>query len=367
MGCALIAVLLSFAAHPDSLSSSRVIVRGDEARVSIRCQVLSLLEVVPELDADGDGEVTAGEVEARRGEILTYVADHYRLFVGTDRALEGGSRLSAEPLALWHTPPEVAFDIGFRAGSVEAELLFHADEPIRDLMLEVTLFHATSPAHVDLATIEWEGGATQQFGITRSDPRVRYDPEGRGAFKLFLGLGFHHILSGWDHMAFLLALLLGARSLRALLWIVTAFTIAHSVTLALAATRVVDTSAWSGLVEIVIALSIAYVAADNLLHPRIARTRWLEAFVFGLVHGLGFAGFLGRSLLEEQAKVTALVSFNVGVELGQVLVVLVLLLLLRVGLRRESEGESFLAPRVVRRVGSFAVAVLGLFWFVQRI
>ena len=89
--------------------------------------------------------------------------------------------------------------------------------------------------------------------------------------------------------------------------------------------------------------------------------------MFGLVHGLGFAGFLKHSLLEEQAKVTALVSFNVGVELGQVLVVLAILLVLRAWPERKSEGETFLAPRLVRRIGSFTIAVLGLYWFVKRI
>jgi len=113
-----------------------------------------------------------------------------------------------------------------------------------------------------------------------------------------------------------------ARSLRSLVGVVTAFTVAHSVTLGLAATEVLEVGRLSGFVEAVIALSIAYVATENVLMPRQDRTRWPEAFVFGLVHGLGFAGFLGEALYGEPRRVVPLLGFNLGVEAGQLLVVL---------------------------------------------
>jgi hypothetical protein len=160
---------------------------------------------------------------------------------------------------------------------------------------------------------------------------------------------------------------LSARRLRSLLGVVTAFTLAHSVTLALAALKVVDVSGYISLVEAVIALSIAWVAADNVVHPHLRRSRWIEAFIFGLIHGLGFAGFLRQSLVHEQAKGMALFAFNVGVELGQVAVVIAVVAVLRALPRRSDEDDPFLAPPPLRRWGSMAIAALGLYWFFERI
>ncbi len=359
-------LLLALLWHPDSLSETLIEVRQQEARLSMRLQVLSLLEVIDGLDADADGEVTTSEVTAKQAEIMAYVHEHYGVWTGTDRDLEGGLPLAPLPMRLWHTPRREGD--GYRKGSVGLEILFKHDQPIRDLMVESSLFLTTSPAHIDLVTLQWGEQLGSTFSLSGAEPRARFDPSGRGAFGAFLGLGFGHILGGWDHLAFVAALVLASRRLRSLLGVVTAFTVAHSITLALAALKVVNLYAYAGFIEALIALSIAYVAADACLHPRNKRVRWLEAGGFGLVHGLGFAGFLGQSLVREQARGTALFAFNVGVELGQVLVVLGLVAVLALIPRRaEPEEERFLAPLMLRRVGSAAIAVLGLFWFVQRL
>ncbi len=362
----LLAAFLAATPHPDSLSSSRVRVHTGGIDVTVRCQVMSLLEVIPDLDANRDEAVDAAEVAGRRDAILAYVAEHFRLTTGTDRAMEGGRRLVAEPVAVRHLTGDSTLGIGARAGAVDVELRYPSPEPIRDVVVEVSLFHATSPAHIDLCTVEWDGHEPEGFAIDARTPRVRSDPEGRGAFLAFLRLGVGHILGGFDHIAFVIALLLSARSLRALLAVVTAFTAAHSVSLALAALRVVDVSAYASVVEATIALSIAFVGADNLLHPKLVRPRWIEAFVFGLVHGLGFAGFLGQSLVNERAKAMALFSFNVGVEVGQVAIVVLLVAGLRF-LHRRSEEDPFLAPLRLRQAGSAIVTALGLWWFFERI
>lgn len=359
--------LAPLAAHPDSLSSSRVVVQGSAAHVSVRCQVLSLLEVVDGLDADGDGEVDAAEVAAMRAPIGAYVAEHYRLFVGTSRRMEGGERLASSLVDVRRVSGVDEAAAGYRMGAVDIELVYAAEEPILDLMVESSLFEETSPGHIDLATIEWPDGAAETFALEARAPRGRSDPTGRGAFLAFLGLGWHHILSGWDHLAFLLALVLASRRLRSLLWVVTAFTLAHSVSLGLATYRIVDVSRHAGFVEALIALSIAYVAAETLVQPHLRRSRWPEAFVFGLVHGLGFAGFLAQSLVREPSKGFALFSFNLGVEVGQVLIVTAATLALRLLPRRPDEQDPFLAPARLRRWGSAIVAVLGLYWFFQRI
>lgn len=363
MRAVLLALALSGAPHPDSLSSSELVIRGRDAELTLRCQVLSLLEVVEGLDADGDGALGAAELAARRADVLGYVAGHYRLRTGSERDLSGGSELAATGLSA-----ELAgADASDPRGEVDVRVRYAAPQEIRDLLIEMRLFLETSPQHFDVATLVWPDGTRETHVLRASSPIVRSDPTGRGAFAAFLALGFRHILGGWDHIAFLVGLLLASWRLRSLLWVVTAFTLAHSVTLALAALDVVDVGRFSGFVEALIALSIAYVAAETLVLPSEQRARWPEAFAFGLVHGLGFAAFLGDALLAERSKLVPLCAFNLGVEAGQVVIVTALAGALALLPRRGSRTEEFLAPAWLRRAGSAVVLVLGLWWFWQRL
>jgi hypothetical protein len=231
----------------------------------------------------------------------------------------------------------------------------------------VDLFWESGEPHIDLATVVWPDGKTETFTLDVDTPRARSTPRGSGPFGVFLRLGLEHILGGWDHIAFLAALLLSSRRLRSVLGWVTAFTLAHSLSLGLATLGLVDVGGWERLVESTIALSIAYVAADNLLRPDLKRGRWVEAFAFGLLHGLGFAGFLAQSLVLEASKPLALFAFNLGVELGQLAIVAILVAPFLVWNRRNQPAPEFLLPRLLRRVGSAAVVLLGLFWFAQRL
>jgi hypothetical protein len=138
----------------------------------------------------------------------------------------------------------------------------------------------------------------------------------------FLPLGIQHILEGWDHLLFLLALVLPGGRLGTLVRIVTAFTIAHSLTLAAAALELVSVPA--APVEALIALSIAWVAAENLARVRPMSRRWAVAFAFGLIHGFGFSNVLRDIGLPSDALLSSLLFFNLGIELGQLLVVLLL-------------------------------------------
>lgn len=367
MRALLLGLALFGSAHPDSLSSSRLMVQGDRVELTLRCQVQSLLEVIDGLDADLDGRVDATELQAREAEVGAYVSDRYRLRTGSDRDLAGGERLHARGEGCSLVEPDDVDQAGFRSGAVDVQVTYSAERPVRDLLIEMRLFLETSPDHIDVATLVWPDGIEETHVLRGAAPIVRSDPTGRGAFVAFATLGFQHILGGWDHLAFLVALLLASKRLRSLLWVVTAFTVAHSVTLALAALEVVDVGRYSGFVEALIALSIAYVAAESLVLPREERARWPEAFAFGLVHGLGFAGFLGDALLAERSKLVPLAAFNLGVELGQVLVVAALAGLLALLPRRAHDQQAFLAPPWLRRAGSAAVLALGLYWFVQRI
>lgn len=173
----------------------------------------------------------------------------------------------------------------------------------------------------------------------------------------FLVLGFEHLARGIDHVLFVVALLLGARGLRDVLAMASVFTVAHSLTLVAAAAGLVGVPAW--LVEPLIALSIAFVALENLLEPRLAH-RLPVVFGFGLLHGLGFAGALSIDAGWSWSLLGSLLSFNVGIEIGQLLVIgLVFPLLLVV---RRTPVRTVL-PAVV----TTAVALVGLLWFAQRV
>lgn len=138
---------------------------------------------------------------------------------------------------------------------------------------------------------------------------------------LYLQLGFTHIIPlGFDHILFVLSLFLLSPKLKPVLWQATAFTVAHSITLGLAMFKVITPS--PAIVEPIIALSIMYVALENILSPTLKRSRIGIVFLFGLVHGMGFANALGALGLPQNSYLTSLVMFNVGVELGQLTVIL---------------------------------------------
>ncbi len=171
-------------------------------------------------------------------------------------------------------------------------------------------------------------------------------------------LGIEHIWTGYDHLLFLLGLLIAAPSLRAMLFITTGFTVAHSITLSLAALGIVHLS--PAFVEPAIAASIAFVGIENFWRPPPKR-RVIVTFLLGLIHGFGFAGLLIELGLPRDALVLALVSFNGGVEVGQATVVALAMPVLLL-LRRTSWWERRGVPGI-----SVAVALAGLVWLVQRV
>jgi hypothetical protein len=179
----------------------------------------------------------------------------------------------------------------------------------------------------------------------------------RGAGSFFL-LGVEHILIGYDHLLFLLMLILRGGNLWSLLKIITAFTVAHSITLALAALSLVTLP--ERAVEAVIALSIAYVAAENLFFKQAASHRWAVSFLFGLVHGFGFSNVLRELGLPQEGLLWSLLSFNLGVEAGQAFAVLLAVPVL-LWLRKTS-----FEPRAVAALSAVVLAV-GLVLFVERL
>ncbi|HEX2892285.1 HupE/UreJ family protein [Vineibacter terrae] len=201
--------------------------------------------------------------------------------------------------------------------------------PVRTLTLRDDLFVVLGRDHHTLANVEWAGGNEQILldpdrpearvalgGPTASAPAT--SPASTGAFGFFR-LGIEHILEGFDHVLFIFALILRGGRVWSLLGIVTAFTVAHSLTLGLAVLGVVAPPTW--IVEPLIAASIAYVAFENIFLERAVSRRWLVSFLFGLVHGFGFAGALIELGLPAGSLFSSLLSFNLGVEAGQAMIV----------------------------------------------
>ena len=192
-------------------------------------------------------------------------------------------------------------------------------------------------------------GTERVFQIEGDAGVVALDPRWHQSMLRFLVQGFEHILDGADHLLFLLCLVVPfRRQLRALVWIVTAFTAGHSVTLIASAYGLAPTALWfPPLVETLIALSIVYMTIENVVYPT-PHTRWPIAFGFGLVHGFGFSFALQNTLqFAGDHVLTSLLSFNVGIELGQLLVLVLLV-----------PALNLLFRYVPERAGGIVLAVL---------
>ena len=239
-----------------------------------------------------------------------------------------------------------------------------AGRSLDSVVLDAVLF-PYDPVHQTFVNVFEDGSLAHQAVIGAGRPTLEYQagtPQGRAELVArFLASGVHHILIGPDHILFLVGLLLIGGGTWPLLRIVTAFTLAHSITLTLAALDVVAPP--SHLVEPAIALSIVYVGTDNLLKPRHGRdVRTAIAFGFGLVHGFGFAYMLKAFDIPRDALAWSLASFNVGVELGQLAIVGVVAAGLAVLQRHDPRQRQ-----LITMVGSVAVIGAGLYWFFERV
>jgi len=177
---------------------------------------------------------------------------------------------------------------------------------------------------------------------------------------LYLNLGFKHILPlGLDHILFVLSLFLFSADLKKVLWQSLAFTVAHSVTLGLAVYDVITIS--PNIVEPLIALSIMYVALENIFAKKLKASRIGIIFLFGLIHGLGFASVLNSLGLPKDAFLSSLIMFNVGVELGQVIVILAAFLLFGLWFGKKPYYRKYVVIPL-----SILIAAIALYWVIER-
>jgi hydrogenase/urease accessory protein HupE len=249
--------------------------------------------------------------------------------------------------------------------SVLQGFTFRAERPVRTLSVAVDYF-AELPGTRVLLKAAWDG-ERRVYLRTTTEPLVleagELHPSAWTTARDFVLWGMKHIFVGFDHIAFLLALLVGARKLREMVLVITSFTVAHSVTLGLAAFGKFD---WvpARITESMIAASIVYVAVENLVAKRTDH-RWVLTFLFGLVHGLGFSGVLTGYLEGVDSLLVSVLSFNAGVELGQLAILAVAFPLLA-GLRRRLEADPKAKPWPLVAV-SVLTGLFGLAWMIDRI
>jgi len=343
-------------AHKLSLSGLSIKFDGATASSVWRLSAADLVHIARPRDADGDGAGTARDIAARGQAVQEFFGRHVRIHVNGRLCEYEPGKVKTGPggnLAL-----KGIFRCEYAPGLFEAHSGLHQD---------------IQGGHRTLATLSFEGDqeAARWHTFNKGAPTWTLDLGSSPGYLLseagrFIWLGIEHIFTGYDHVAFLIGLLLLGGGLRRVVLIVTSFTVAHSITLALAALGKVSLS--PSLVEPAIAASIAYVGIENLFVSD-GRRRWMIAFFFGLVHGFGFAGVLREMGLPQGALAVSLVSFNVGVELGQVVIVALVLgaaaLTDRAFAGSRYQPSRWYSPWGLR-ILSLAIVMVGVYWFVER-
>src|SRR5581483_1152929 len=331
-------------AHAVGMSRGEYRADGAVVRAELVFARKELATTLPDVDADADGELTSAELERAAGILSRWI----------DRGIV--VRVPAGPCR-----GRLERAIPTEQDGVELEAVYACPAPAASFSIRVNLFDDLSLGHRHLLTAV-AASQTVRTALYAAEPEVDLGPQAAAASasvapSLFR-LGVEHILTGYDHLLFLLAVVLIGGPLRAILGVITAFTLAHSVTLAVAASGL-----WTPrptLVEPAIALSIAYVGIENCVAPDV-RKRWRLTFLFGLVHGFGFAGALRELAFSAAQLPVALASFNVGVEAGQLAVLAIVLPCVTwLG------GRAWFARGGVR-LASITISAVGFCWFVLRV
>ncbi len=244
---------------------------------------------------------------------------------------------------------------------------------IEDIKIHSSLFREDLPSFdhfvsVDITGQEWEiifGPAVTEYPGQATARAITALDRFISVAKEFTWMGMMHIYTGYDHILFLISIILLTRSLKKILLLVTSFTVAHSITLLLASFHIIFVP--SGIVEPVIALSIAYMAMRNYMVLRSSAAaepmlteRWLATFGFGLIHGLGFAGALADTRIPQEFFTPALLIFNLGIELGQLTILIIVVPVLLYIDKKPFAGKVY-------KVISIVVGLLALLWFFERL
>jgi hypothetical protein len=333
-------------AHQVGVSSGEYRLDGRVLHGDVGMADRELARLLPAIDTNHDGSIDAEEIVAGREAVARAVAEGFTL--QADGTTCPGSLDRA-----WVQEGD---------GGAVFQMRFTCPQSPGRLALAMPMLDRLAPGHRHMARL-FRAGKAEVRVLDRAHATWTLDGEGASGSALgmawsMLKLGVEHILTGADHLVFLLGLILVGGTLRSLAGVVTAFTLAHSITLALAALGIFAPS--PRLVEPAIALSIAYVGLENLFVKDASR-RWRITFPFGLIHGFGFAGALREIALPRAQVPIALVSFNLGVEIGQLAVLAVALPLVLA-----ARGAPWFGLRGVK-IPSVAIAVGGAVLFVVRV
>ena len=346
---------------------------GQRLRLLVRVPLESMLDVTFPLNGPGYLDLSRAEES---------LGDAAMLWIGQEVSIyENGTRLAVPELAavrasLPSDPSFHAYDTALASTlgpPLPVDTQIYWQQVMLDVLFEYRIATDRSEFSI-LPGLERLGmrvatvlrflpptGGERLYQYTGTPGRIALDPRWHQAAFRFVQLGFTHILDGMDHLLFLLCLVIPFQRLRVLVILVTAFTVAHSITLIAATLGLAPAALWFvPLVETLIAASIVYMALENIVSPGLRR-RWMAVFGFGLVHGFGFAYALREMLpFGGEHLVTSLLAFNVGVEIGQLLVILICVPILRV-LFRYIPGE---------RTGAIVLSVLAghtaWHWLVER-
>jgi hypothetical protein len=341
------------AAHNPDTSYCRITITPHEVGFQFTYDVATLQRIT-RIDTNGDHKISKAELEASRPAIDQFLRQHIYLDLN-QRESEFGH---TDPPS-W---PEDVSDAIEESEYGQRLLSFTFRNPVLSAPEDVTItfdfFEQLGGAHTVLGVFAWKGHEDEVI-FTRFEPDYLYDTgyESPVSDQLaqYFKLGVKHIFLGYDHIAFLLALMFVKRFID-LIKIITAFTAAHTLTLALAVLQVVKIPPqWA---EIGIAVTVMYVAVENLWMKDTHR-RWMLTFVFGLVHGFGFANVLRELGLPSKGLARSLVSFNLGVEAGQIVIVGALWPLLWLVNRRSWAVRARLGVSVV-------ILLFGAAWFIER-
>lgn len=334
--------------HATQLSSSRIEVREGRADVVLELNARDMDVALQTALLGTDGAVAADALAAAGPAVGRYVLERTRLAVAQGDACRG-SVGEMQPKG-----DHVLVDVHWDCPPGNANLRY-----------AVTLFHDIDPASRHMVTVT---GAVSMVGLLAvANPELELATARADLRQVtwnYFVAGVEHIAIGYDHIAFLIAVIVWGRRLWPLVKVVTAFTIAHSITLTLAVLDIVRVP--SLLVETLIALSIVYVAAENFFVRDMRHRAWIT-FGFGLIHGFGFASVLRDYGLPRDALVPALAAFNVGVEVGQIAIVLAFFALyFLIGRFLQDSKRLTLAMRSMPLAMSGAILLLGLYWTVER-
>ena len=339
------------AAHQTKLSSSLLTLENGIVSAEIEINLIDLEVALEQELFAPDSRVDSSAVQAISKDIFNYVTDNNRLFCKTEAA-----------------DPSPVGRVRFDGEHLILGVQWICDQGLLPSRYSVALFQEIDAQSRHLVSIEGDQNFVKL--LSSKDQSVWFEHDSDSFWDLgkkFVISGVEHIAIGFDHIAFLLAVIVLGRSFWPLFKVVTAFTIAHSITLTLAVLNVVALP--PEVIEPLIALSIIYVAVENFFVKDISRRYWVT-FLFGLIHGFGFASVLRDFGLPQEELIWALASFNVGVEIGQLLIVLAAVMFWQLitsasFFSNAERGE--VRQRNISLGLSASVGILGLGWFIERV